>query len=368
MKRKIITIVFVALLAAGVIASILVPDKYYSANEKRTLTQFPKITWKRLFAGDVGDDTEDYLSDQFPARDKWVTFKTTLDRLLGKKESNGVYFCDDGYLLAAHTSINENQAVLNLQALQVLQANAAASGIPMTVMLVPTADYVLTDKLPAYAPVYDQSILTNAAVRGGINVIDVTDALRAHADEYIYYKTDHHWTTLGAYYAWAQWKTAKGEVPTGKDAYTVTTLCDDFRGTAFNKVNYELAPYDVMEAWTLAPGHAVSYENGYETASDIYDRSYLTGRDQYGVYLSSNRSQTTVKGCGTGKLLIIKDSFANTFAQFTVDEYEETHMLDLRFYTGSVQKYIADNGITEILVLYNVPNFAEDTTVTRCSR
>ena len=77
---------------------------------------------------------------------------------------------------------------------------------------------------------------------------------------------------------------------------------------------------------------------------------------------------TVVKGGGTGKCLILKDSYANCFAQFAVDDFEETHLIDMRFFRGTVKKYIEENAIDEVLVLYNIPNFASDMAVMMCDR
>ncbi len=95
---------------------------------------------------------------------------------------------------------------------------------------------------------------------------------------------------------------------------------------------------------------------GAETADSIYARSYLEGRDQYGVFLNSNQAQTVERG----KLLLVKDSFGNSFAQFPAEDYAEVHMLDLRFFRESLTDYIRENGITEVLVVYGVPDLTNN--------
>ena len=196
----------------------------------------------------------------------------------------------------------------------------------------------------------------------GLDVVDVFDALSAHSGEYIYYKTDHHFTSLGAYYCYSAWKAAKGETAEPITAWKSEILCDNFRGTTYAKVNYPLAPHDTITAYYKAD-HSVNYNGGAYVADSIYERKYLDGSDQYAAFLNSNQAETVIKGSGEGKLLLIKDSYANTFAQLVVDEYAEVHMLDPRFYRGSVSEYVAENGIDEVLVIYNIPNFAADTAV-----
>lgn len=106
--------------------------------------------------------------------------------------------------------------------------------------------------------------------------------------------------------------------------------------------------------------------NGYYSSDSIYERKYLDGTDQYATFLNSNQALTVIEGRGQGKLIIIKDSYANCFTQFCIDDYEETHLIDLRYYSGSVQEYINENGGTEVLVLNNIPNFTSDKGVAMC--
>ena len=105
----------------------------------------------------------------------------------------------------------------------------------------------------------------------------------------------------------------------------------------------------------------VDYNGGAYTADSIYERKYLTGSDPYAAFLNSNQAQTVIHGDGERKLLLIKDSYANTLAQFVADEYAEVHLIDPRFYRASLSDYVKDNGIDEVLVVYNIPNFTEDT-------
>lgn len=365
MRNKLITIFFCAILAAGIGASVLLPDKYYSENEKRTLKQLPTISSNAFFSGKFGDEIEKYLADQFPARNGWVTLKTLSERTLGKRESGGVYFADDGYLIEAHKTLNNRQLTANITAVKQLSDRLGEQGIELRVMLVPTAADIFSDKLPSFAPNTDQGVAIEYARKQGLKVIDVSSVLREHSSEYIYYKTDHHWTSLGAYYAYAAWQSACGRPYSQLSEWQAEILCDDFRGTTYSKVNYPFAPYDEITAYYKTLDHEVNYNNDSYIADSIYERKYLDGNDQYAVFFNSNQAETIIHGSGKGRLLIIKDSYANTFAQFTADDFEETHLIDMRFFRGSVTKYAVDHRIAEALVLYNIPNFANDTGIMR---
>ena len=368
MRNKVISILFCAILLSGVVTHFVTKDKYFSENEKRNLKQFPTVSWDTIRKGQFGDEIEAYLADQFPGRDGWVTAKTITEKLSGKKESGGVYFASDDYLIEIHKELGGKQMNDNVAALRQLQDKLKSNNVTLRVMLVPTASEVLSDKLPAFAPNADQQAVIRYAREQGLNIVDVTEALSKHKSEYIYYKTDHHWTSLGAYYAYAEWQKAKGLTPDPLSAWTKEQLCDNFRGTTYTKVNYPFAPYDVMDAYYKKTNHKVDYNSGNYVTDSIYERKFLNGTDQYATYLNSNQATTVVSGEGKGKCLILKDSYANCFSQFCIDDYEETHVIDMRFFRGSVQKYIADNGIGEVLVLYNIPNFCVDTGIARCAR
>ena len=358
MRNKIITSFFCLLLAVSALIGLLMPDRYYSEREKRTLTQKPKFTVANFISGEFSDELEKYLTDQVPLRDGWVTMKTYMELAIGKRESVGVYICKDKYLMDKFTSYSKKQLVANAAALVDLQEKLAAEGISMNTILVPMAAQVLTDKLPAYAPVADYAVILQVLTDAGVDTTDVLSALAAHSSENIYYRTDHHWTSLGAYYAYCAWRGIEPNV----DEWTQEVLCDDFYGTTWNKVPLPTVPAEEITAWYKHINRSVSYNNGQYETDSIYERKYLSGSDQYAVFLNSNQAQTVIEGSGkSGKLLLIKDSYGNTFSQFPVEDYAEVHVLDLRFFKGDVTEYAKENGITDTLVLYGTQSFVKDT-------
>ena len=358
MRNKTITSFFCLLLVVTALAGLIMPDRYYSEREKRNLTQKPQFTVSDFFSGKFADELEDYLTDQVPLRDGWVTMKTYMELAVGKRESSGVYICKDQYLMDKFTTYSKKQFTANANALAELQKKLAAEGIPMNTILVPMAAQVLTSKLPAYAPTADYAAILQILTDAGVATTDVFSALAAHRNETIYYRTDHHWTSLGAYYAYCAWR---GIAPAA-DEWTQEVLCDNFHGTTWNKVPLPTVLTEDITAWYKHANRSVSYNGGqYETES-TYERKYLSGSDQYAVFLNSNQAQTVISGSGTsGRLLLIKDSYGNTFAQFPVEDYAEVHVIDLRFFKGDVVEYARENGITDTLVLYGTQNFVSDT-------
>ncbi len=361
MRNKVVTVFFCLLLAGALVLSIALPDKYYSESEKRLLTQREELKIEEYGSGKFQSTLDKYLTDQFPGRDGWISLKTLADLISGKREVNGVFFARDNYLIQNFDTINASRFVNNTAQLGKLSQQVKAMGLPCTVIPVPTAIQILSDKLPAFALHTDQGQIISYMREQGLPVLDVTGTLNAHREEYIYYRTDHHYTSLGAYYCYAAYRESRGlPVPVLED-YLTEALSTNFLGTSYNKVNYPFAEADTITAYYKRDHHAVSYNGGAETADSIYERSYLEGKDQYGVFLNSNQAQTVIQGGGeSGKLLLVKDSFGNSFAQFPVEDYAEVHMVDLRFFRENLTDYIRENGITEVLAVYGIPNLAND--------
>lgn len=290
--------------------------------------QKPQFTIVDFVSGKFSDELEQYLTDQVPLRDDWVTLKIYLELAVGKRESGGVYIGRDKYLMDKFTSYSKKQLAANAAALAELQKKLAAEDISMDTILVPVAAQVLTDKLPAYAPVADYAAILEVLTDAGVDTVDMLTALAAHSGENIYYRTDHHWTSLGAYYAYCAWR----GIEPNADEWTQEILCDNFHGTTWNKVPLPTVPAEEITAWYKHEYHNVSYNGGEYETNSIYECKYLSGSDQHAVFLNSNQAQTVISGSGkSGKLLLIKDSYGNTFAQFPVEDYAEVHVLDLRF-------------------------------------
>lgn len=364
MSNKIISVLFCVLLVGASIFSLFFPDKYYSESEKRKLTQTSDVKISEYKSGEFQENIEKYLSDQYPFRDSWISLRTTADIVSGKSDSGGVYFGKNGYLIQKFSGIKGDNFKSNVKSVLKLQKQSENLNCKFTVIPVPTAIEILADKLPPFAPHFFQSKLIEYMKLQGLNVLDVTEILYEHRDEYIYYRNDHHYTSLGAFYCYTAYREYMGFSAPKIDEYKTEVLCEDFLGTSYNKVNFPFAKPDTIAAYFKNRNHMVNYNNGDYVTDTIYEVKYLDGKDKYAVFLNSNQAQTVIKGSGNnGKLLMIKDSYGNTFAQFPVEDYDEVHMLDLRFFRGSVDEYIRQNEITETLVIYGIPNFANDVTI-----
>lgn len=343
-------------------AQIIQPDRASSESENRKLAQLPTFSWDALTDGSYFSAWEDYLADQFFRRDDWITLDLQFRRAVGASEVNGVYLCADGYLMEPPT---EPQNTEKIAAINAFAARHASVNIDVAV--VPNAACVLSDKLPAYAPVRDQraDLRELADSLQGVEFCDVTDALLAHADEQLYYKTDHHWTSLGARYAFEAMASAL-EIDAPVADYEVYTVASDFEGTLASKsgshavtdcVDIYLADTDIQ--------YYVTYTGSGERSGSMYVRDCLNDKDKYTVFFGGNHARVDIQTTAdTGRcLLLIKDSYANAFVQFLFPYYDRIIMLDPRYCYDSADTVMQREGVTDVLFLYNANTFFADTTL-----
>ena len=253
---KSVMILFLLLVFGFTVVTFVWPERTFSENENRVLASAPEFSWDSLFEGKFMSEYETYITDQFFLRDEWIQLKTLAEMALNKQDINGVYMGKDGYFIERHEDSEIDFEMLEKSKnylVQFVERYTKRLGTDkVKVMLVPTASEVLLDKLPPFAEGFDQNGLLDEVyglLPEGV-AVDVRDILKEHADEYIYYKTDHHWTSLGAFYAYQAYCEAKGyEVPSLEDA-TFTEVSDEFLGTVYSKLNLDLSK-DSMHTVTL---------------------------------------------------------------------------------------------------------------------
>ena len=372
-KAIVVVVVFVVILGALAILNVAWPKKSFSENENRVLATFPEFSWDNLIDGKFTNGVETYVTDHFAFRDVWVGTKTMAEMALLKKDSGGVYFAKDGYLIEMLDQVDRSKYTANLQYVKgFAESMKSKFGIDVRTMLVPTASYTLRDKLPPFAPEVNQDELIQEAIDTIPNFVDVRQALKEHNQEYIYYRTDHHWTNLGVCYAYQVWCQAVGLEVKGPDWYEQKVLSDQFYGTTYSKANLYTAKPDTITAFLpkQETSLTVDYNLGKKVTDTLYETKYLDTKDKYSVFLDGNQPITKITtGNKNGrKLMLIKDSYANSFATFAANDYEEVHLVDLRHYRAPLSQLVEETGINEILVLYNVSGFASDANLSLLTR
>ena len=372
-QNKVLTGLFLALVFGGTAATFLVPKREFSDRENRALQQFPKASVDSVLNGEFESDYETYLSDQFPGRDGWIRVKTEAELAMGKDEIKNIYFAKDDYLIESHegsfTTDTAEKNIGYLAAFLKSQENRFETG-RITAMIVPNAVEILKDKLPKYAPDSGESAYLSK-IQAAVPVsmwFDASSVLAEHKDEYIYYRTDHHWTTLGAWYAYQAWAEAKGFSPAPLSDYTVETLTTDFKGTIESKVGVDVVPDTIQRIMKKdLPAYTPDYNNGQKSSDDHYDRSYLEEKDKYSVFFGGNQPviRASIKNNSARKLLVIKDSYAHCFLPFTFEDFSEVDFIDIRYFNESLKNYLETSDYTDLLFLYNASGFAEDVSLAK---
>lgn len=341
-------------------------QRTYSPVEKRELQTRPEISITKVLDGRFQKKYESYLRDQFPGRDHWVSFQTDMELFMGKNEIHNVYIGKNHYLLEHYTKkeFDPQQISKNLQALEKFVGKAKQNA-DVHVMMVPTKSWVLREKLPAFAPHYKEQKFYDALqqkLEKEDVLISVEPVLDAHKEEEIYYRTDHHWTTLGAWYAYEQYtKAVGGDLQRAQGKKKFRCISKDFYGTTYAKINYARQA-DKIEIYEPTDKLRVVYNMGEKKTKTLYDFSFLKTADQYSVFTGGNQAVLEITGgIKNGKtLLLIKDSFANSILPFLAEDYEKLVVVDLRQLNVSGDRLLEMFSPTDILILYNSAQFAQD--------
>lgn len=359
-------VIFMVLLLGLAGKEALSHQRTYSPVEKRELQTRPEISITKVLDGRFQKKYESYLRDQFPGRDHWVSFQTDMELFMGKNEIHNVYIGKNHYLLEHYTEkeFDPQQISKNLQALEKFVGKAKQNA-DVHVMMVPTKSWVLREKLPAFAPHYKEQKFYDALqqkLEKEDVLISVEPVLDAHKEEEIYYRTDHHWTTLGAWYAYEQYtKAVGGDLQRAQGKKKFRCISKDFYGTTYAKINYARQA-DKIEIYEPADKLRVVYNMGEKKTKTLYDVSFLKTADQYSVFTGGNQAVLEITGgIKNGKtLLLIKDSFANNILPFLAEDYEKLVVVDLRQLNVSGDRLLEMFSPTDILILYNSAQFAQD--------
>lgn len=367
-RRSLTGLLLLLYVGAMAAANFLTPAKPFSESENRVLEERPSFSLHSLLSGQFTADYERYTSDQFAFRDAWVGAKTDADRALGKKDSNGVFLGKDGYLIESYTSPSDAELADRVRAIQTF--DHAAPGLRKHVMLAPTAAALLSHKLPAYAPVGDERADLDRIRRllpQAIRFVDVYSALDAEREQPIFYKTDHHWTTEGAYYAYRELCRQLGIVPQDEASFNIRQVTDAFYGSLYSKSGFRRLQPDRIDLYLPKQDGRikVSYADEGRISNSLYEPDHLRKKDKYAVFLNGNHAliRIATDGPADKKLLVVKDSYANSLIPFLTKHFGEIDVVDLRFYDGSLLKLVQERQIQDMLILYNVKTFFEDPSI-----
>jgi hypothetical protein len=342
---------------------VFLPKEDFSVTEKRSLAKLPEISLSRITDGNWESDFESYISDRFPARNFFAAADSYYTLYSGRNGAKGVYKGTDGYLINTPTECDDKKLEANISAVNDF---AAKTGIKTKVMIVPETGYIMSDKLPALHEEYrDDEIMSKVKnMLDGAELIDLTADFKSVKDSaQLYYKTDHHWTSEGAYTAYSIWARGEGINPRERDAYTVETA-DGFYGTTYTKSALWNEKGDTLQIWRYPINVNVTINDGTTDAEydSMFFEEQLKNLDKYPVFLNGNHAFERIvnKDNPNGKrVLLIKDSYAHCFAPFMAESCSVIDMVDLRYYFDSVSDMTKENEYDEVLVLFGISNICD---------
>jgi hypothetical protein len=362
---------FLTFIALFFVLNAALPDKEFSDRENRYLQQSPAFNLQSLFSGRFTSEFETYTTDQFAFRDSWTTLKARSELAVGKEENNSVYYCGEDApgtgvtLIKGFSASDQDDLDVKLAALNTLSETTDAA---LTFALIPGASEVWKDKLPKNAPVdSEKSVIDYVYAHTGVKTVDMLGALSAHAEDPIYYRTDHHWTSLGAYYGYAALMDTMGLASEPLSHYRIRTVSDSFLGTVYSSSGFSWVSPDRIETFVDPPaGLTVTRDLGAAAKTvGLYDPAFLDKKDKYSYFLGGNTPLVRIE---TGNedapsLLIVRDSYADCLAPFLLENFSEIQLLDLRYFRTSLSAYIDEQSFDSILVCYSVENFCSDTNI-----
>ena len=358
-----IALLFCLFLGGMLLAFLLLPKHSFSVREKRYLAEAPKLSWRNVASGVFSDAAETYAAEHLPGRDTLVGLNALYDLLSGRQVTKEILRGRDGRLFEAPAPFDTGIIRRHLAAINDF---AEATGQDVTLLLVPSAGYMLPEELPAlHDPWEDGEILDAVSTAAGesVHVLDLRDAFAENDPASLYYRTDHHWTARGAWLAASLYAETAGRPALSEAEYSVTSV-PGFYGTTYARSALWATEPEPLELWESGAEYLVGNADHPDEHEGLFYPEHLDEPDKYPVYLDGNHSLVRVRRLSDapeGKLLVIRDSFANCLGCFLADSYGEVVLVDLRYYRGTVSELLEAEDFDDILIVYGLNNFMADT-------
>lgn len=370
MKNKksdlLLAVLFCVYLLGILLLFLLQPKADFSAREKRYLAKAPRLSAGEVLSGSFGDAAESWCADHLPGRDFFVSVNAHVLRLANLQVTRPIYIGESGRLY--ERPVVNDPAVIRRN-MEAINAFAESVGQDVDLMLVPSAGFLLREDIRGLADDYpDDEVIAAAEALAGEHVrpLPLLPVFQSAADPAaLYYRTDHHWTSLGAYLATAAYAAGTGRELPAADSYIVTRE-EGFQGTTYARACFWELPPESLELWDSGGQFEVRFSDREGSFDRLFFRERLGEEDKYPVWLDGNHPLVRIRNLdpgAEGKLLVIRDSYANCMGCFLADAYREVVLADLRYYKQPLQDLCREEGFDRILVLYSVGNFMTDSNI-----
>ncbi len=354
----IITVLFCGFIGVMGLGTFLLPSKKFSENENRYLQEFPKkISGKTILDGTYIDKFTSFTSDQIPLRDNWVFMKAALEKASGRQENAGVLFGKEDTLFMVQKDPKADIYERNMKAVNQF---AEECPVPVWFGLIPTQVTIWPERLPAGAITADETSFIDKVYEGTkMPCLDVTGDLLAHADEPIFYRTDHHWTSLGALYGTNTVLEALGLEKIDPASLTWNTVSESFCGTSWSRAGAFWTKPDQIQ--TCVPEEGIEFTSwitGSPKVTTLYHPEMLEKKDQYSYFLGGEQGLCVIRTGHEGpRVLLIRDSYADSLSPILSLRCSEVHLFDMRYNKMSAKDYIKENGIDYCVILYSFETY-----------
>lgn len=351
-KYLITVFLFCGFLAIMAAVYMLCPRETFSETEKRYLAEFPSPEWTSISSGDWGEDVETYLADHIPGRNFFVGLNAYFDLYTGRQAGKDILLKKDR-LVESPVSWDEAAIQRNMMVINNL---AKTTGHELDLMIVPSAGWALDKER---YPDEDYIAKIYAEAESGVNPVDMMDTFRDEPE--LYFRTDHHWNSAGAYAAYSALMDLKGREYPETDFFTVENA-GSFQGSTYSRSALWLTPGEPLEIWHGSENLTVTNGEAEGVHEGVIYRQRLEEADKYTVFLDGNHSIVRIHNPNaTGKVLVVRDSYSNLLGCFLAESYEEVVLIDLRYYKQPVSQLMAEEAFDDVLVCYSLGNFMTDT-------
>ena len=364
-----LTVCFCFIIGVGGLVNFIAKDRDFSESENRVLASFPKLTLSSIADGTFMKNFETYMSDQFVLRDRMISLKSYFDRLSGMRESNGVYIADDGFLIEKPSKYTAKKAKAMTKSINSFMKKYPE--ITKMVAISPNASYIYSEKLPSGIELHSQYSelkgILNRLEGENYSFLNVTKALKnAKEKSDVFYRTDHHWTTRGAYAVFKaiadKWNLDRSQVK-----YKFLTVSSDFEGTLASKtgIHDNKDKIEICLPKNSEGSYIVSYESQDKRTTSLFEPSKLQQKNKYEVFLGGNYDKVVIDTVSKSRatLLIIKDSYANCLIPMLTPYFAKIIVVDPRYMTESVHNIMDEYNFSHVLFLYNLNTFLQDTSL-----
>lgn len=372
-----LTIIFFVFLVIFSIVDSLAPHREMSELENRPLAQQPTFTLQALLANEWTADYTEFIRDQFVFRDGWISMHSALEQAQGKLENGGVWFATDRYLIAQNMFFSTAQERLLPLNIQAVSQFAARNPGKVHSMVIPSPANIMSFRLRGRPHQVDENAYLQEIYAGleaaGAQPIDLLPAYQTNKKEELYYRTDHHWTTDGG--AWLAYVEVCNAL--GREAITppeeLRRETPGFLGTNFaQSKKFGTRPETIV--WYDFPNQLrlYSYVGGVLQPGEpqgLMNMDSFKTNDMYGAFLHGILfGYTEIEGSGEGSILVVKDSYGNSFVPYLTQNYAKIGVVELRSLApDDFTRIMEENQFDDILVMYSFNNFTSDNFIIRLS-